>query len=244
MKNHVVVTLFLGSVLAIAVPATAKLKEAAMRLPEKLATAERIPVRGRQGWKIVERVQFGECDLFEVRRSFTKGSDLRVGGVTFYEGNKRRQTFGFSLAGPDGAVWHGGAATNVRRHALERDGFEFALRNKSGLMAWLEPDAAPDDGWTLDLTETFDRPLSGTMKRAERTITVTGTNKLAGTPLPLDETTGYVFESGGTPIAAVEVINNGAVWFSPTIDASDRAPVTAAIAALLLFEELRKTLPE
>ncbi|HUG11807.1 MAG TPA: hypothetical protein VMM36_12370 [Opitutaceae bacterium] len=244
MRRPILVTLFLLHILAIAVPATAMLKEAAMRLPAELATVERVPVKGRQGWKLVERVQFGDCDVYEVRRSFTKGGDLRVGRVVFYEGSKRRQTFGFTLAGPDGAVWHGGAATNVRRHALDHDGFEIALRDRSGFMARLEPDAAPDDGWTLDLTETFDRPLKGTLKRGERTITVTGTNKLAATPLPLDETTGYVFESGGKPVAAVEVINNGAVWISSTIDASDRAPVTAAIAALLLFEELRKTLPE
>lgn len=215
-----------------------------MRLPEELASVERLPVKGRQGWKIIERVQFGEFDAYEVRRSLTKGGDLRVGRVLFYEGSKRRQTFGFTLAGRDGAVWHGGAATNVRRHALERDGFEVALRDKSGFAAVLQPETAPGDAWTLDLTETFDRPLKGTLERGDRTIVVTGTNRLAGTPLPLDETTGYVFESGGRPVAAVEVINDGAVWISPAIDAGERAPVTAAIAALLLFEELRKTLPE
>jgi len=215
-----------------------------MRLPPELASAERLPVRGRQGWKIVERVQFGGYDVYEVRRSWTQGGDLRVGRVLFYEGSNRRQTFGFTLAGPDGAVWHGGAATNLRRHALERDGFEIAMRDKSGFAAILEPDGAPEEEWTLDLTETLDRPLKGTLKRGERTVAVTGTNKLAGTPLPLDETTGYVFESAGEPVAAVEVINNGAVWISPSIDSADRAPITAAIAALLLFEELRKTLPE
>lgn len=41
-----------------------------------------------------------------------------------------------------------------------------------------------------------------------------------------------------------EVINAGAVWLSPDLDPALRAPVTAAISALLLFEELRKTLPE
>lgn len=215
-----------------------------MRPPEKLACAERLPVKGRQGWKIIERVQFGDCDVYEVRRSLTKGGDLRISRLAFYEGSKRRQTFGFTLAGPRRAVWHGGAAINVRRHSLQSDGFEIELRDKAGFGARLEPDGAPGDGWTLDLTETLDRPLKGTLKRGDRTIVVTGTNKLAGTPLPLDETTGFVFETGGRPVAAVEVINDGAVWISQAIDAGERAPVTAAIAALLLFEELRKTLPE
>lgn len=244
MNRPVSFALLIVISLALALPATARLREATMRLPDELASAERLPVKGRQGWKIVERVQFGDYDLYEVRRSWTTGGDLRVGRVLFYEGSKRRQTFGFTLAGPDGAVWHGGAATNLRRHALERDGFEIALRDKSGFAAVLQPDSAPDDEWTLDLTETFDRPLKGTLTRGERAIVVTGTNKLAGTPLPLDETTGYVFEAGGKPVAAVEVINNGAVWIAENIDPALRGPVTTAIAALLLFEELRKTLPE
>lgn len=244
MKRVVLLTNLFSFSLALALPATAALKEAAMRLPDELASAERLAVCGRQGWKIVERVQFGGYDVYEVRRSWTTGGDLRVGRVLFYEGSKRRQTFGFSLAGTDGAVWHGGAATNLRRHAIERDGFEVALRDRSGFAAILEPESAPDEEWTLDLTETFDRPLKGTLRRGDRTVTVTGTNKLAGTPLPLDETTGYVFETDGRPVAAVEVINNGAVWIAPDIDPTLRAPVTAAIASLLLFEELRKTLPE
>lgn len=243
MKTAFVAAIALVSALAAAVPATAKLKEAAMRLPEELASAQRTPVKGRQGWKFVERVEFGDYRVSEVRRSWTKGGDLRVGRILFYEGSKRRQTFGFTLAGPGNSVWHGGAATNLRRHAIERDGFEIALRDKSGFAAILEPAGAPDDEWTLDLTETFDRPLSGTLSRGSRSVAVKGTAKLAGTPFPLDETSGYIFESDGRAIAAVEVINNGAVWISPDMDDSLRGPVTAAISALLLFEELRKTLP-
>jgi len=244
MKTSFVTTVVLVTALASAVPVSAKLREAAMRLPEELASSERLPVKGRQGWKRIERVQFGEYDINEVRRSWTKGSDLRVGRVLFYEGSKRRQTFGFTLAGPGGAVWHGGAATNLRRHAVERDGFEIALRDKSGFAAVLESAGAPDDEWTLELSETFDRPLTGTLSRGSRSLAVKGTTKLAGTPFPLDETSGYVFESAGHPVAAVEVINNGAAWISPDLNDTLRGPVTAAISALLLFEELRKTLPE
>ncbi len=45
-------------------------------------------------------------------------------------------------------------------------------------------------------------------------------------------------------LAAVEVLNNGAVWLSPKTDAAHRGPILAALSALLLFEELRPTLPE
>ncbi len=237
-----IVHLFLALVLVI--PAAAKLKEAALRLPDALAGVERLPVQGRQGWKLLERLEFGGCSVHGVQRSLAKGGDLglSVPGLA-YEGSKRRQTFLFKLSGADASPWRGAAATNLRRRALDV-GFDIELRNKSGFMALLSSDALPDDSWTLDLAEKGERPLTGTLSRNGEVIEVRGTNRLAGTFLPLGETTGYIFESRGKPVAAVEVINDGAVWLSPELDPALRAPVTAAISALLLFEELRKTLPE
>jgi hypothetical protein len=230
--------------LALITPAFAKLKEAAMRLPDALAQTDRLAVHGRQGWKLLERLEFGDCHVHDVRRSLSKGGDLglSVPGLA-YEGSKRRQTFLFKLSGADSSPWRGAAATNLRRRALDV-GFDIELRNKSGFMALLSSDALPDDTWTLDLAEKRERPLAGTLSRNSEVITVTGTSRLAGTFLPLGETSGYVFESRGKPVAAVEVINDGAVWLAPDLDPALRAPVTAAISALLLFEELRKTLPE
>lgn len=230
--------------LALVTPAFAKLKEAAMRLPDNLAGVERLPVQGRQGWKLLERLEFGGFAVHGVQRSLSKGGDLglSVPGLA-YEGSKRRQTFLFKLSGADSSPWRGAAATNLRRRALDV-GFDIELRNKSGFMALLSPDARPDDIWTLDLTEKGERPLAGTLSRNDEVIDVRGTNRLSGTFLPLGETSGYVFESRGKPVAAVEVINDGAVWLSTELDPAQRAPVTAAISALLLFEELRKTLPE
>lgn len=230
--------------LALTLPASARLKEAALRLPEALASAERLPVSGRQGWKLLERIEFGPNRVHGVERSITKGSDLfaAVPGIS-YEGSKRRQTFTFKLSGEGTAVWRGAAATNLRRRAMDV-GVEIEFRNKSGFTALLSSDARPEQAWILDLKEKRELPLEGTLSLGTQVVTVKGTNKLAGTPLPLGETSGYVFEAGGRPVAAVEVINQGAVWLSSGLDPALRAPVTAAISSLLLFEELRKTLPE
>lgn len=225
-------------------PASAKFAEAAMQLPADLAAAERMPVRGRQGWKRLERLEFGGYVVNDVERSLTKGGDLAIAipGLG-YEGSKRRQAFRFAVEGPGVRAWRGAAATNLRRRALDV-GVDIELRNKSGFRALLSTDAAPDEVWTLELTEKGERPLTGTLRQGDRIVNVTGTNRLAGTRFPLGETSGYVFESKGRPVAAVEVVNNGAVWFAPDLDPVLRAPVTAAMSSLLLFEELRKTLPE
>jgi hypothetical protein len=234
----------LALVLTLAGCAGVNLPEAALRLPESLAQAERLPVQGRQGWKSVERLAFGSFTVHDVARSLTKGGDLyaAVPGLA-YEGSKRRQTFGFTLSGDGTTQWRGAAATNLRRRALDV-GVGIELRNQSGFTVGLVPNGEAARAWTLELTERGEHPLTGSLRHPTKVIAVAGTDRLAGTALPLGETTGYLFELAGKPVAAVQVINQGAVWFSPDLDPALRGPITAAISALLLFEELRKTLPE
>lgn len=223
-------------------PLHAGLKEAAMAVPAELAAAPRLSVQGRQGWKLTERLAFGDFTVTNVQRSLTKGSDLQV---LFYEGSKRRQTFGFALNEGGKPLGRGAAATNLHRRALESDdGFAIELRNRSGFSARLIPAATPQAEWTLELSEKHEKPLEGALRQGNRIIAVSGTNRLAGTRFPLGETSGYVFTVNNRPVAAVEVINQGAVWLAPNLDADLRVPIVHAAAALLLFEELRPTLPE
>lgn len=222
-------------------PAVAR--EATMQLPEALSGAERLVVSGRQGWKIIETLKFGDVRIFDVDRSLTRGGDL---GLLFYQGSKRRQTFGFSVIEGDGPRWQGAAVTNLRRRSLTGDGGSMAidLKDRSGFAANLAPADRPGDVWVLDLSERGERSLKGTLRHADAVFTVKGTDRLAGTRLPLGETSGYVIEWGSQVLAAVEVINRGAVWIAPDIRAGHREAVVAAVASLLLFESLRATLPE
>lgn len=242
MRSAPVSRLFFISLLVLAttVAAMAKLKPAAMRLPESLAAVERQPVTGRQGWKVLQTVSFGDYRVHDVKRSFTRGGDLQI---LFYEGSKRRQRFDFILAEQGTDTWQGEAETNLRRRAVGLD-FDTEFQNKSGFSVRLTSLARPEEVWTLALAEKRERPLEGTLTWGRQSIAVRGTRKLAGTPLPLDVTSGYSFEVGGRTVAAAEVINDGAVWIDPGLDPALRGPVSAAISALLLFEELRPTLPE
>jgi hypothetical protein len=232
------------SLLAILVLTTvsgfAKLKGATMRLPPELAGVDRLAVTGRQGWKKVERLTFGGYLVNNVDRSFTKSSSLQI---LIYEGAKARQHFAFYTQGDDMETWRGEAETTAHRRALDFD-VEIELRDKSGFGVRLSPLARPEEIWTLKLAEKREKPFEGDLTRGTQTVKVRGTNKLAGTIFPLGETAGYIFEVAGKPVAAVEVINDGAVWLSPSLAPELRQPVTAAIGSLLLFEELRKTFPE
>lgn len=239
---HPMLRLLLLTAVLFGFPATtiAKLRPAAMRLPEELTGAERWEVEGRQGWKLLERLSFGDFRIHGVERTLTKGSDLQI---LSYEGSKRRQSFGFTLSEHDEPAWSGAAATNLRRRAVDV-GFQIELRNKSGLVARLSPVSEPTAVWILDLTERYERPLSGTLHHGRHNIVVKGTSALARTPLSFDDTSGYIFQIRGRAVAAVEVLNQGAVWLDPELESELRGPIVAAIGALLLFEELRPTLPE
>jgi hypothetical protein len=218
-------------------------KAVAMQLPDALATVERIPVKGRQGWKFNEKLEFGATRVSNVDRSLTKGSDL---GIVFYQGARRRQTFGFSVAEGDAPAWRGVAATNVHRRSLrgDEDDIQIDLKNQSGFGAHFAPADNPQDIWVMELSEKGENPMAGTLRRNDMVFSVLGTNRLEGLKLPLGDTSGYVFSWGSQVLAAVEVVNKGAVWMAPDVKPEHRAPLLAAISSLLLFEDLRATLPD
>ncbi len=229
--------------LHLAAPQANAAKAVAMQLPDQLAKVERIPVKGRQGWKFNEKLEFGATRVFDVDRSLTRGSDL---GIVFYQGAKRRQSFGFSVAEGDAPAWRGVAATNVHRRSLrgDEDDVSIALKDESGFGAHFAPADKPQDLWVLEMSEKGERPMAGTLRRNDMVFSVLGTNRLEGLRLPLGDTSGYVFSWGSQVLAAVEVVNKGAVWMAPDVKPEHRAPLLAAISSLLLFEDLRATLPE
>jgi hypothetical protein len=243
MKSSRSIPVLAALVLCFAAPEANAAKPVAMQLPDELAKVERIPVKGRQGWKLNEQLQFGATRVTEVERSLTKGSDL---GIVFYQGAKRRQAFGFTVAEGDAPAWRGAAATNVHRRSLrgDRDDVEISFKDESGFAAHFAPTDKPQDIWVLEMSEKGERPMAGTLRRNDMVFSVIGTNRLEGLRLPLGDTSGYVIAWGSQVLAAVEVVNKGAVWMAPDVKSEHRAPLFAAISSLLLFEDLRATLPE
>ncbi|WP_309019024.1 hypothetical protein [Pelagicoccus sp. SDUM812003] len=216
------------------------LEQAGMKLPNALAQEERQPVTGRQGWKLDQQLRFADIEVLEVQRGITKGGDLRI---LEYDQSRRKQLYSFVLFDQQGQEWIGDCEAFLRRRQLTFEvGIE--LQNRSMLGARFSRQGGSADVWELRLKESGDKPLQGTLVSGSRQLEVSGTRALAGSPLPLDETTGYVISLGGEALAAAEVINDGAVWVSSTLDDELKGPVSSCLAALLLFEELRVTLDE
>jgi hypothetical protein len=239
----------LGAALA-AVAIGAGCTTARMAVPEDLATVPAQPVQGRQGWKLQEPIAFGHYRVVDVRRSWTRGSDLQV---IVYESSRRRQVYRFTLDEAGESQLRGDFEVTLQRRAVDV-GVDIEFQHRSALQGRLVPVGSNRDsgvagpfaesGWTVQLAETRDRPFAGTVSHGERVLYVAGIDRLEGSSLPLGATSGYTLTYQGRAVAAVETIGNGSVRMAPQLDPDVRTVVAGVAAALLLFEELRHTLPE
>jgi hypothetical protein len=210
-------------------------RTAQMPVPDALAASERLPVVGRQGWKIKEHLQFGSYEAHTIDRSWVRGSDLQV---IIYEGNRRKQQYTFYLREGTADRWRVSCQAYLRKRSLQGGGTEIDLMNRSEVGCRLHELGSADGSWELKLDERGERPLEGQLTRGDEQWEVRGTRKLAG-GLPAESTTGYEIGGAERPLGAVEVIGNGAVWLHEEAAPDQRAVIAAAAAALLLLEELR-----
>lgn len=210
-------------------------RTAQMPVPDSLASAERMPVQGRQGWKIKEHLRFGAFEAHTIDRSWVRGSDLQV---LIFEGNRRKQQYTFLLRERTADRWRVSCNAYLRKRTLHIGIGEADLLNRSEMGCRLHALGDPEAAWALRLDERGERPLEGHLSRGNDQWAVRGTRKLAG-GLPAESTTGYQIGEADHPMGAVEVIGNGAVWLDASVTPDQRGVLAATAAALLLLEELR-----
>ena len=230
-----------GVLLLILAHGTTGCASARMAMPPNLASVPALPVSGRQGWKLKESLGFGSFQVTAVQRSWTRGSDIKLDA---YERNRRRQSFQFRLSENGPELLSAKAQVNLRRQAVEV-GADLEWQNQSSVEVHFQSvNPALSGSGVLVLQEQGERPLSGTLTWGSRVIQVTGTDRLAGTPLPLGITSGYILMWEERDVAAVEVIDAGQVRIADGLEASLRVQLAATAAALLLLEDLRESLPD
>ena len=218
---------------------------AQLALPDGLAAAESLPVQGRQGWKLQERISFGDYQSAEVQRSWTRGSDGRLGGTDVSAVSRRRaQEFSFRLLEGGTPRWAAACQAELRSAGLDVAGVEVRPLDRSGVQCELRP-IGGGAAWRLSLAESGERPMSGTLEGGDRTFQVRGTDRVAGGMLPAPGTTGYHLLGGdGRARGAVQTMNDGTVWLDRDLAADERSVLAATATALLLIEELRGTLEQ
>lgn len=224
--------LFAVGLVLFALPAC---RTAQMRVPDELSQANRLPVEGRQGWKVRERLRFGPYETLEVDRSWVRGKDFEYRA---YESGDRNQRFSFVLAEAGQERLGGSCEASLRTRTLTTDIVDVALKNKSRLFCSFYPSRESARGWELQLEEAGDKPLKGRLNVDDRSYAVEGTRKLEG-GLPAETTSGYTISRAGKVLAAVEVIGSGAVLIPAALDADEQTLLATTATALLLLEDLR-----
>jgi len=211
-----------------------------MPVPDALSATERLPVQGRQGWKIKEHLRFGAYQAHAIDRSWVRGGDVQI---LAYDGSKRKQYYTFVLREGQIDRWRVSCEAFLRRQALSTGVADVELKNRSELECRLFSLEDPSEEWLLALTERGERPLTGSLSKGSTKLEVQGTRALQqGTRA--DATTGYQVLDAGQPVGAVEVVNDGAVWLRDEARTDRRGVLPATLAVLLLLEDLRAHLPD
>jgi hypothetical protein len=192
-------------------------------VPAELSTVAPLRVSGRQGVLVNQRLSFGPYATGEVSRSWTRGTE--VTDVLDSRGAEYRQRYSFSLAR---------AGAKVADVACTAEGAGASTLDVTWrLKRLLRCNVTSPDGAlrTLQLESTRDRPLAGRVTGSEG-FEVAGSDRVGGGRV--SGTAGYTITRGDrTPVAAVDVMNAGAVYLA---SASDDV-VAAVAAALLLYQD-------
>jgi hypothetical protein len=213
---------------------------AKLAVPAELDATPRLAVSGRLGWMNTQAVRFGGYAADRVDRSWTRGGGVAIGG---FARDRRRQSYAFTLESSEGPPLRTECTANLIVKGLNAgSGITLGLDDRSRLECDILVEAGDTAAaWRLELEDDGKTPMRGTLLRGSDRYDVTGTNRVSGGALPASVTTGYHIERNGRAIAAVEVMNDGAVWLN-TEDPAERPLLAATAAALLLAEDLRATL--
>jgi len=210
-------------------------ESARVSIPSELSGVERLPVEGRQGWRINQRIRFGGYETTNLERSWVKGKDFKFSA---YESAKRREQFGFVLTESGQERLGSSCEATLSQRTLRSEVVDVDLRNRSAVFCSLFPSGEAARDWTMSLEEAGEKPLAGELHVGGLSYVVEGTRQLAG-GLRAGETSGYSISRDGHAVAMVEVIGDGSVVISPKCTADERVNLATAATALLLVEDLR-----
>lgn len=212
---------------------------ARMAVPGDLKdSGQMMTCKGRGGFD--ETFDLGSYRVHEVKRGWTKRT---AWGFLIWEKSSASQKYEFSLTGSDDAVWNGQAITNLNQKDLKSEAWggelQIGLSSEQNLVVRFGKQDVKA-GWTMVLMKNKDNVLEGLLGNGSIVYSIDGTKKLAGSPMPLGDASGYIITRNGRNVCAVEVINEGAVWFAPSLTSDERDLLAAAATGLLLFKDLEE----
>lgn len=210
--------------------------------PALTAAAPRMAVKGRPTFFSHSAMSFGPWRVTDIDRGWTKGSEWGAAwGNVNYADRSATQDLSFTISPPTGAPWKCRCTTRADQNLMRIIGDSSSFTdemagNFSYACSFLPPAGRP---WSMALgRQAGGRSMQGFLGGPGGSFRIVGTSALKGSPIPLSEASGYVFDLGGQPVGAVEVINDGAVWINRGAPADHAGAMAAAAAALLLHQKI------
>lgn len=228
---------------------------------------EELPVKGRQGFLLRQKLSFGEFHTGKVQRSWTKGSSWGFGiplandwvESLNLEFVRRKQTVRFSLTDTRGNESEVTAFSKVRWTDLTIGDNPNSLVNIIGDFLRIGDKGSntyavrifpsrQEQPWEMiidnNAAQLHPKKYTGLLARNNRDYyTVTPVYKLLNkqgkaVALPLGGSVGFEFRNpNGDVVAAVSLIDNGVVYFN-RLPADEKFLIANAAAALLLQQQL------
>lgn len=231
--------LFYGLLLLIFISFFIGCRTARFAVPAHLkADAPEMTVEGLQRLSFKESISFGPYRVTDVDRSWTKTESW---GGDWVNKSKASQTYEFALKDQSGPVCEAQCATGVQKREMQSDDFLWGLLDYEAThvnVACVFRTMPAKKRWRMFMSQSDGDALNGVITDGKNKIQVRGSNKLQGSPIPLSDPTGYVFQKDSRVLGAVEVINKGAVWLHPNVKDDLRTILATASSALLLYRDI------
>ncbi|MFP4089634.1 MAG: hypothetical protein ACLFUB_10540 [Cyclobacteriaceae bacterium] len=226
-----------------------------MLVDEELASsASEMPVKGRQGLMLNQKISFGSYQSERVRRGWTRSHELDF-FLAGLEG--ARQKYSFELFSDRQKVYTVLAAHKIKGVDLPigrfthtgsalRELLSFTVQTENSFAASLynmqdeaiyrllilNPDDIRKNGrYAGFLTNDLDHHIE-----------ILPVRKLANQKSIGNEIIDFEFREAGKAVAAVELINQGKVWINPALSPQSQHALAAACATLLLKEDIDESL--
>ena len=221
-----------ASVLAlILLPACAT---ARLEPPAGLEAAPRLDVRGREGWRPMRKVAFGEFATDVVDREERDRSPWwRAAGVDV---DDHRMRWDFALLQDDSLAWRVDCSGTATSRALTGRTWRVELQRRDEVVCGFFRAGQDRPEWTARL-EAKDAPLAGWLRRGDTAWRIESVTDRGVPGMGVDGASGYRIASGDAAIALVQTAGQGSVWLAPALPPAERSIVAALAAALLLRVE-------
>jgi hypothetical protein len=214
-----------------------------MALPQDLQSeSSELTVEGRSLLIFSKSFHFGLYHVTDVHRGWSKGKGFSIWG---YSASEAEQKYEFSVNESDRTTWEVQCTTEADWSQLEMQGFlgggltiEFSSNRQ--LVCILKQEGGGKLSKLVMAQSANETAFQGIMTDGDTRIDISGTHKLATTPLPVREPTGYIFHIKDRPVGAVEVINKGTVWLNNSVTPQIRSALVATSAVLLLYQDIKK----